>query len=178
MPNGGAGAPAGAARTEPGTTSGAAMGGGVEIAGIGGSAFAHALAAFCAGTPVTYRGMTLALRRAELEVRVPVAAAGGPAAHEAAMPDPASPDAAATGAPSTPEPASAEPLTARRALDHLTRARYRLGALLASAPPLDAAVGNRRSRLVLVDDAHAGAALYELRGDRLRQLAADAPSED
>ena len=127
----------------------------MEIAGIGGSAFAHALAAFCAGTPVTYRGMTLALHRAELEVRVPV---------------PAEPEAA--------ERPAAEPVTARRALDYLTRARYRLGALLASAPPLDAAVGNRRSRLVLVDDAHAGAALYELSGDRLRQLAADAPSEE
>jgi len=128
----------------------------VEIAGIGGSGFAHALAAFCAGTPVTYRGMTLALHRAELEVRVPV--------------PPAEPDAA--------ERPGAEPVTARRALDYLTRARYRLGALLASAPPLDAAVGNRRSRLVLVDDAHAGAALYELSGDRLRHLAADAPSDD
>ncbi len=128
----------------------------MEIAGIGGSGFAHALAAFCAGTPVTYRGMTLALHRAELEVRVPVPAP--------------EPDAAG--------PPAAEPVTARRALDYLTRARYRLGALLASAPPLDAAVGNRRSRLVLVDDAHAGAALYELSGDRLRQLAADAPSDD
>ena len=133
----------------------------MEIAGIGGSAFAHALAAFCAGTPVTYRGMTLALHRAELEVRVPVPAA--------------EPDAAEPGAP---DPRATGPVTARRALDYLTRARYRLGALLASAPPLDAAVGNRRSRLVLVDDAHAGAALFELSGDRLRQLAADAPTDD
>ena len=148
----------------------------MEIAGIGGSAFAHALAAFCAGTPVTYRGMTLALHRAELEVRVPVAA-GGAGASDAAARDIAASDAAAPDA-GAPEPPTAEPLTARRALDLLTRARYRLGALLASAPPLDAAVGNRRSRLVLVDDAHAGAALYELRGDHLRQLAADAPSDD
>lgn len=127
----------------------------MEIAGIGGRAFAHVLAAFSAGTPVTYRGMTLALHRAELEVRVPVPAAAEPGG---------------SGPPTG-------PITARRALDHLTRARYRLGALLAMAPPLDAAVGNRRSRLVLVDDAHAGAALYELSGDRLRQLAADAPPE-
>jgi hypothetical protein len=145
-----------AATDEAGRGPGAATGGGVEIAGIGGSGFAHALAAFCAGTPVTYRDMTLALHRAELEVRVPV------------------PPGAEPGAPDRP----AEPLTARRALDLLTRARYRLGALLASAPPLDAAVGNRQSRLVLVDDAHAGAALYELQGDRLRQLATGAPPED
>ena len=120
----------------------------MEIAGIGGSGFAHALAAFSAGAPVTYRGMTLALHRAELEVRVPV-----------------------------PTAVPAEPITARRALDHLTRARYRLGALLASAPTLDAAVGNRLSRLVLVDETHAGAALFELRGDRLRQLAAGSPED-
>lgn len=106
--------------------------------------FARALAAFAAGVPVTYRGMTLALHRAELEVRVPA-------------------------------PAAAAPMTARRALDHLTRARYRLGALLACAPPLDAAVGNRRSRLVLVDEADAGAALFELNGDRLRQLVVGPP---
>lgn len=124
----------------------------MEIAGPERSAFAHAFAAFCAGTPVTYRGMTLALHPAELEVRVPVPAAA-----------PADPAA-------SPTPPPPEPLTARRALDHLTRARYRLGALLASAPPLEAAVGNRRPRLVLVDETHAGQALYELHGDRLRQL--------
>ena len=141
----------------------------MEIAGIGGGGFAHALAAFCAGMPVTYRGMTLALRRAELEVRVPVAGPGGTPTADV---DDADAVVAASARP------AAEPLTARRALDQLTRARYRLGALLACAPPLDAAVGNRRSRLLLVDEAHAGAALYELRGDRLRQLTADAPLED
>ena len=72
-----------------------------------------------------------------------------------------------------PEPTAA--LTDRRALDALLRARFRLGALLASAPPLEAVVGNRRPRLVLVDvlpdeSAAAPTELYELRGDRLRRL--------
>lgn len=63
----------------------------------------------------------------------------------------------------------------RRALALLTRARFQLGALLASAPPLAAMVGNREPRLVLVDQARDGAAqgeraeLFELRGDRLRR---------
>ena len=63
--------------------------------------------------------------------------------------------------------------TPRRALALLTRARFQLGALLASAPPLAAAVGNREPRLVLVDDAVESGAkpgLFELRGDRLRRL--------
>jgi hypothetical protein len=71
-------------------------------------------------------------------------------------------------------PAPAAPLTAARALDLLTRARFRLGALLASAPPLEAAIGNRVPRLVLVagpvPDADRPSELYELRGDRLRSL--------
>jgi hypothetical protein len=74
------------------------------------------------------------------------------------------------------EPAAA--LTDRRALDALLRARFRLGALLASAPPLEAVVGNRKPRLILVDDragedapAAVPAELYELRGDRLRRIA-------
>lgn len=68
----------------------------------------------------------------------------------------------------------------RRALAQLTRARFQLGALLASAPPLAAAVGNREPRLVLVEggagdeegDARSerGAELFELRGSRLRRL--------
>ena len=118
----------------------------MEIRGLGGAAFARALAAFGDGTPVTYRRMTLALRAAELEVRVPA-------------------------------PSAAQPLTTHRALDLLTRARYRLGALLASAPPLEAAVGNRLPRLVLVDERHADVPLFELRGDRLRHLA-DPPDEE
>ena len=66
--------------------------------------------------------------------------------------------------------------SARRALALLLRARFQLGALLASAPPLAAAVGNREPRLVLVDDVEADrprdgrAELFELRGDRLRRL--------
>ena len=60
--------------------------------------------------------------------------------------------------------------TERRALEALIRARYRLGALLASAAPLAAAVGNRETRLVLVDASAPAAELFELRGDRLRRL--------
>jgi hypothetical protein len=69
----------------------------------------------------------------------------------------------------------AEPITGRKALEALTRARFSLGALLASAAPLDAIVGNREPRFVLV---RGGARpeeleeLYELRGDRLRRLGA------
>ena len=64
------------------------------------------------------------------------------------------------------------------ALSALTEARFRLGALLASAAPLDAIVGNRPHRLVLVRQAAAGGAeleLFELRGDRLRRLGDAAP---
>jgi hypothetical protein len=60
-----------------------------------------------------------------------------------------------------------------RALGALAGARFRLGALLASAQPLAAAVGNRAPRLVLVrGEREPGryAELYELRGDRLRRL--------
>jgi hypothetical protein len=69
-----------------------------------------------------------------------------------------------------------EAVTDRRALEALTRARFRLGALLASAPPLDAVIGNRERRLVLVHGGGAepgtlGTPLYDLRGDRLRRLA-------
>jgi hypothetical protein len=109
----------------------------VEIHGLGGADFERALDRFRSGDAVTYRGMALQLRRAELECRVPWS-----------------------------EPADA--LTDRRALDALIRARFRLGALLASAPPLEAVVGNRRPRLVLVDGA--ATELYEMRGDRLRRL--------
>jgi hypothetical protein len=113
----------------------------VEIHGLGGADFERALDRFRSGDAVTYRGMAIRLRRAELECRVPWA-----------------------------EPAGA--LTDRRALDALIRARFRLGALLASAPPLEAVVGNRKPRLVLVDEAAdaAVAELYEMRGDRLRRL--------
>ena len=65
-----------------------------------------------------------------------------------------------------------------RALSALTGARFRLGALLASAAPLDALVGNRPHRLVLVRPAGGeapGEELFELRGDRLRRLGAGAP---
>ena len=70
----------------------------------------------------------------------------------------------------------------RRALAQLTRARVQLGALLASAPPLAAAIGNREPRLVLLADdgsgegdargtpGERGAELFELRGSRLRRL--------
>ena len=113
-----------------------------------GDAVARAVAQLQAGAPVRYRGMTLHLHGAAFDVRVPL------------VPAP-------SAAPPVPQP----PLTARRALDLLTRARYRLGALLASAPPLEAAVGNRTPRLVLVaGDAVDAAELYELRGDRLRSL--------
>ena len=63
---------------------------------------------------------------------------------------------------------SVESLTDRRALESLARARFRLGALLASAAPLEAIVGNREPRLVLVSVP--GEELYELRRDRLRRL--------
>jgi hypothetical protein len=120
----------------------------VEIQGLGGDAFQRAVHEFGEGTPVSYRGMTLRLRPAELEVRVPAPAA------------------------------AAGPLTTSRALDLLTRARYRLGALLASAPPLEASVGNRVPRLVLVRDLDTEAPpLYELRGDHLRRLAAEPPDD-
>jgi hypothetical protein len=68
-----------------------------------------------------------------------------------------------------------EALTDRRALEALTRARFRLGALLASAPPLDAIVGNREPRLVLVHGAAPVAELFDLRGDRLRRLGGGPP---
>ena len=65
----------------------------------------------------------------------------------------------------------APPLTPARALEALTRARFRIGALLASARPLEASVGNRPHRLVLVRrDGRRGVELYELRGDRLRRM--------
>jgi hypothetical protein len=70
-------------------------------------------------------------------------------------------------------PQPVEGLTDGRALEALTRARFRLGALLASAPPLEAIVGNREPRLVLVGPMpSSGPAeeLYDLRGDRLRRL--------
>ena len=70
-------------------------------------------------------------------------------------------------------PGPVDALTDGRALEALTRARFRLGALLASAPPLEAIVGNREPRLVLVGPApSSGPAeeLYDLRGDRLRRL--------
>jgi hypothetical protein len=65
-----------------------------------------------------------------------------------------------------------QPLTDSRALDMLTSARFRLGALLTSAPPLEAIVGNREPRLVLLRELTDGnrAELYELRGDRMRRL--------
>ena len=78
-----------------------------------------------------------------------------------------------------PWPEPPEALTDRRALDALTRARFRLGALLASAPPLQAIVGNREPRLVLVG-APPGTApdteLFDLRGDRLRRLGGAGPT--
>ena len=117
----------------------------MEIHELGGDAFVRAVDRFRAGEPVTYRGMTLVLHGAGFDVRVPV-------------------------------PVPVEPIAPGRALDLLTRARYRLGALLASAPPLAAVIGNREPRLVLVAtrtpaDAVDAAALFELRGDRLRRLA-------
>jgi hypothetical protein len=70
-----------------------------------------------------------------------------------------------------PWPDPPEALTDRRALDAVTRARFRLGALLASAPPLEAIVGNREPRIVIVHgEGTAASELYELRGDRLRRL--------
>jgi hypothetical protein len=74
---------------------------------------------------------------------------------------------AAEGSP-TPTPA--------RALEALTRARFRIGALLASARPLEASVGNRPHRLVLVRrDGRRKIELYELRGDRLRRMTGNPP---
>ena len=73
-----------------------------------------------------------------------------------------------------PEPAEA--LTDRRALEALTQARFRLGALLASAAPLEAIVGNREPRFVLVRGSAPAEELYELRGDRLRRLGGGASS--
>ena len=70
-------------------------------------------------------------------------------------------------------PAGGEALTPARALEALTRARFRIGALLASAPPLAASVGNRPHRFVLVREGATAAdeaELFELRGDRLRRL--------
>lgn len=75
-----------------------------------------------------------------------------------------------------PAPAATEPLTPARALEALTRARYRLGALLASARPLEATVGNRPTRLVLVRSGAGATELFELRGDRLRRLDAGPPT--
>lgn len=71
------------------------------------------------------------------------------------------------------------PVTDRRALDALTKARFRLGALLTSAPPLEAIIGNREPRLVLVGEGAAGeqAELYELRGDRMKRLGGGPPAE-
>jgi hypothetical protein len=69
-----------------------------------------------------------------------------------------------------PWPDPPEALTDRRALEALTRARFRVGALLASAPPLAAVVGNREPRLVLVGGAEQATELFDLRGDRLRRL--------
>lgn len=66
------------------------------------------------------------------------------------------------------EPSAA--LTDKRALEALTRARFRLGALLASAPPLAATVGNREPRLVLAAHGSPVHELFELQGDRLRRL--------
>jgi len=117
----------------------------VEIRGLGGAAFERALEHFRGGGSVTYRGMELALRAAAFECRVP-------------WPN-------ASGAPKAPEA-----LTERRALEALTGARFRLGALLASAPPLAAIVGNREPRLVLVGGGEPATDLFELRGDRLRRL--------
>lgn len=71
-----------------------------------------------------------------------------------------------------PAPDAAERITDHRALDLLTRARYRLGAMLVGAPPIAALAGNREPRFVLVSDAADAdlVELYELRGDRLRRL--------
>jgi hypothetical protein len=114
-----------------------------EIVGLGGASFEDALQRFRAGEAVDYRGMHLVLRRAEFECRVP-----------------------AEGL------AEGEAITDKRALDALTKARFRLGSLLASAPPLEAIVGNREPRLILVRERAGGATedLFELRGDRLRRM--------
>ena len=114
-----------------------------EIVGLGGSSFEHALERFRAGEAVDYRGMHLVLKRAEFECRVP-----------------------AEGV------AEGETITDARALDALTKARFRLGSLLASAPPLEAIVGNREPRLVLILERVGATAeeLFELRGDRLRRV--------
>ena len=72
------------------------------------------------------------------------------------------------------EPLPLETITDSRALEALTRARFRLGALLASAPPLESIVGNREPRLVLVGGGP-DEELYDLRGDRLRRLGGGTP---
>lgn len=120
----------------------------IEIRGLGGAAFEEALARFRAGEPVSYRGMELLLRGVDFECRVPAA--------EPSVDD-------ATGA-------NASAVTDRRALDLLTKARFKLGALLASAPPLEAIVGNREPHLLLVTPGTPPIPLFELRGDRLRRL--------
>jgi len=114
-----------------------------EIVGLGGASFEDALQRFRSGEAVDYRGMHLVLNRAGFECRVPA-------------------DGIAEG----------ESVTDARALDALTKARFRLGSLLASAPPLEAIVGNREPRLVLVLESAGGVAkeLFELRGDRLRRV--------
>lgn len=125
----------------------------IEIRGLGGAAFEEALAHFRAGEPVSYRGMELLLRGVDFECRVPAA-------------EPSVDDATgdATGG------ANAGAVTDRRALDLLTKARFKLGALLASAPPLEAIVGNREPHLLLVTPGSPPIPLFELRGDRLRRL--------
>src|SRR4051812_35931655 len=92
-----------------------------EILGLGGASFEDALRRFREGETVDYRGMHLVMRRAQFECRVPAERV-----------------------------ADGEAITDARALDALTRARFRLGSLLASAPPLEAVVGNREPRLVLI----------------------------
>jgi hypothetical protein len=118
----------------------------MELRGLGGAGFDAALGRLRAGEAVRYRGMDLVLHATELECRVPADAS----------------DPSSTG----------------RALSALIGARFRLGALLASAAPLDALVGNRPHRLVLVRSIEGegeSEELFELRGDRLRRLGADAP---
>lgn len=66
------------------------------------------------------------------------------------------------------ETSSAPP--GRWGLAQLLEARFKLGALLASAAPLADIVGNREPRYVLVRDDASGVELAELRGDRFRRL--------
>jgi hypothetical protein len=111
----------------------------MEITGLGGADFERAVAAFAAGEPVTYRGVELVLRRAEVECRVPTTDPGR--------------------------------IASARALELLTGARFRIGALLASAPPLEAVIGNRPHRYLLMRGEGADARkLFQLRGDRLRRV--------